>query len=656
MRTLFAPAERFMSRLSLATKFVVLACMLLVPLGWATWSFRNAKEYNVRIAVREVHGDRYMVEAVKLFATEVQARAAVVQGNGVGPLRDQLQSAVRAVDAVVTRYQGEYGNTKTWTDAKTALSDALATSGAPAKAFTAWNAATAALYADVQQVSAGSTLVLDPALDTYNMMDTNTNRALLVMDNVGQAAALATLVAKAQIDNPQQQLTQLAIYSGNISTPLTVIDGEYDGAYTATGWGGLKAAVQPTRSALDATTTEFLRVLGSAVQGNGDDARLRELDAKATQHGSALVAAGVPALDHLLGQRIGRFRAQEHRVYLVFGVGLLFGGYLFAGMMLSVRASVGRLLSVLEAAGTGDFTGDADIDTRDELGATGRAIGRMQRHVATAVTTLADRAAAVAGTAESVADATNRIALAATNTAEQASLSAEAASVVEEDVRAVSLGTTELAASISQIASSTNEASTIATHAVTATRDAQEGVDGLTSSSEEINEVVGLISAIASQTNLLALNATIEAARAGEAGKGFAIVAGEVKGLARGTQEATDKIRERVDGIQAGSAGAVDAIGRISDVVTQVDQHQATISSAVEEQAATTSQITATLDMIVARSRDISAAVDAVARLAHETNGDTDALRADATQLSEEAAALREVVGQFKVVASAEPA
>ena len=65
-----------------------------------------------------------------------------------------------------------------------------------------------------------------------------------------------------------------------------------------------------------------------------------------------------------------------------------------------------------------------------------------------------------------------------------------------------------------------------------------------------IGQVIEVIQDIAEQTKLLALNATIEAARAGDAGKGFAVVATEVKELARQTAEATDDIRQRVEGIQ----------------------------------------------------------------------------------------------------------
>jgi methyl-accepting chemotaxis protein len=103
----------------------------------------------------------------------------------------------------------------------------------------------------------------------------------------------------------------------------------------------------------------------------------------------------------------------------------------------------------------------------------------------------------------------------------------------------------------------------------------------------QIGAVVKTITAIAGQTNLLALNATIESARAGEAGKGFAVVAGEVKDLAQETASATEDIARRVEATQADTRQAIEAIGRIVEVIGQVNTYQTSIAGMVEEQSAT---------------------------------------------------------------------
>ncbi|MFM7282141.1 MAG: methyl-accepting chemotaxis protein [Planctomycetia bacterium] len=96
---------------------------------------------------------------------------------------------------------------------------------------------------------------------------------------------------------------------------------------------------------------------------------------------------------------------------------------------------------------------------------------------------------------------------------------------------------------------------------------------------------------LAGPTNLLALNATIEAARAGESGKGFALVASEVKNLARQTAQATDGIGRMVENIQGGTNEVIKDIGSVHTVIDQISEHEHSIAAAVEAQSAVIADI-----------------------------------------------------------------
>lgn len=197
------------------------------------------------------------------------------------------------------------------------------------------------------------------------------------------------------------------------------------------------------------------------------------------------------------------------------------------------------------------------------------------------------------------------------------------ASQIRGSVEGVLHASSELDISVREIARSAQEAATVARAAVSATTEARTRIDALVAAGTQVTNVVKAIRGIAEQTNLLALNATIEAARAGEMGKGFAVVASEVKELARETARATEEIDERMTTMADGSASATESMAKMGEIIDEIEQHQATIASAVEEQSATTSEIRRSLDHALKGLVHVTEQLEEVQASARRTDGAT---------------------------------
>jgi len=167
----------------------------------------------------------------------------------------------------------------------------------------------------------------------------------------------------------------------------------------------------------------------------------------------------------------------------------------------------------------------------------------------------------------------------------------------------------ELSTSVSEITQRVRETADVAAKAESRSETTTAQVSELAEAVAGISQVVELIAEIADQTNLLALNATIEAARAGEMGKGFAVVANEVKSLATQTARATEDITARIDKVQGSTRITVDAMKDISGIINQLNEHSMRIAAAVEEQDATTREISRNIHEAADGSRSMNAAM-----------------------------------------------
>ena len=368
-----------------------------------------------------------------------------------------------------------------------------------------------------------------------------------------------------------------------------------------------------------------------------------------------------------IGQQLQQRLAQNrtHMVALVCALAAVFLliFYLYAGFYASTRTTLRRLGTMMDKVAAGDMTVTFVSHSRDELGDLGQVFnGTVARihdliervgHTVSQVELQAGQVQAVSAQSnqavsgqrsqiEQVATAMNQMSSTAQEVARSAAAAVSSAhSVNDETVSGRGLVQSQQG-SIARLALEIDESVRV--------------INQLATDSQSISRVLEVIKSIAEQTNLLALNAAIEAARAGEQGRGFAVVADEVRTLARRTQHSTGEIEQMISRLHSGVGAAVNAMGISHAMANGTVGQSEKVQQALEN-------ILGAVGMIVDQNQQIAAAVEQQTAVAHDIDqniveinraGEHAAEGAHQTEtasrlLSMQVVELKQLIGAFRV-------
>lgn len=276
-------------------------------------------------------------------------------------------------------------------------------------------------------------------------------------------------------------------------------------------------------------------------------------------------------------------------------------------------------LVVVERIASGDLTAMPPTTRHDELGVLQQGVQRMGDTLRQLITGIRDSVSQIASAAEELSAVTEQTSAGVNSQKLETDQVATAMQEMSATVQEVARNAEQASLAASEADREALQGDRVVAEAITRIEElAQEmsrstdAMSLLQQESDRIGSVMDVIKAVADQTNLLALNAAIEAARAGEAGRGFAVVADEVRGLARRTQQSTEEIESLIAALQRGTQqvasvmhesrslteGSValarkagDALEVINHKVSNIQSMNQQIAAAAEQQGAVAEEI-----------------------------------------------------------------
>lgn len=368
-------------------------------------------------------------------------------------------------------------------------------------------------------------------------------------------------------------------------------------------------------------------------------------------------------LQQQLSERLSKSRLAMLGLISIVLLVLVLIAYLYSGFYVSVRGSLKDLGLVMNRVAQGDMTVRYHANSQDELGQLGRVFNETVANIRTLIERVgqtvgeverqADRVEVVSGESnqavsqqmgqiDQVATAMNQMSATAQEVARSAASAVDSAQHVNQETLSGRLLVESQVGSIQRLAGEIDSSVSV--------------INQLAADSTSISQVLDVIKGIAEQTNLLALNAAIEAARAGEQGRGFAVVADEVRNLAKRTQQSTAEIESMIARLQSGVGAAVKAMNGSHQMADGTVSESAKVQLALENILGAVGaivdqnqQIAAAAEEQTAVAQDIDQNIVQINRSSERTSEGAGQTEQASRELSHLVGQLKQLIGAFRV-------